>query len=74
MNINRKIQILIILVILAIAIAAIGISANNIINEKSQYQQNGQCTYSEECPQPYCNYEQQLIKNYQPSSCCGRRT
>ncbi len=43
MKINRKIQILAILPILVIALAAIGISANSIINQKPNYQQNSTC-------------------------------
>ena len=74
MKINRKIQILVILSILAISLAAIGISANNIVNQKTQYQQNSWCPDTDECPQPYCNYQQQSNCNYQQRSCCGFRT
>lgn len=74
MKINRKIQILVFLLIVAIALAAIGISANNVTNEKPQYQQNSWCPDTEDCPQPYCNYQQQSNCNYQSRSCCGLST
>lgn len=74
MKINRKIQILFFISIVTIVLAAIGISANNITNEKPQYQQNSWCPYTEDCPQPYCNYQQQSNCNYQSRSCCGLRT
>lgn len=74
MKINRKIQILAILAIVAIALAAIGISANNIVNQKPKFQQNGWCPDTPNCPQPYCNNIQQPVRNCQPRSCCGWRT
>jgi len=74
MKINRKIQILAILAIIAFVLVAIGISANSIVNQKPKYEQNGLCPYTEECPQPYCNYEQESIRNCQPRSGCGLRT
>ena len=73
MKINRKIQILAILSILVIALAAIGISANSIINQKPNYQQNFTCPDNEDCPQPYCNYQQQTNCNYQQRFCCNFR-
>ena len=74
MEINRKIKILIILSILSLALITIGISANSIINQKPNYQQNFLCPDTDDCPQPYCNYQQQSNCNYQQRSCCGFRT
>jgi len=86
MKINRKIQILIILTIVAIAIAAIGISASDIINnktqpqqnnipdEESQCQQNGQCLNPEECPTQNCKFEQKQNCNDRLKSGCSRKT
>ena len=73
MKINRKFQILVFLAILAVILTAIGISANNLTNEKPQYQQNSWCPDTDDCPQPYCNYQQQSDENYQSRSCCGLR-
>ena len=74
MKINRKIQILAILAIIALVLVAIGISANSIVNQKPKNQQNDWCPYTEECPQPYCNYEEESIRKCQPRSGCGWRT
>ena len=73
MNKNRIIQIIAILTLISIALIAIGISANEAINEKPQYQKNSWCPDTDDCPQPYCNYEQQDVSNSQPRTCCGRR-
>ncbi len=74
MKINRKIKILAILAILTFVLVAIGISANSITNQKPQYQQNSWCPDTDDCPQPYCNYQQQSNQNYQPRSCCSLST
>jgi len=74
MKINRKIKIIAILVTITFVLVAIGISANSLAYQKSKYQQNSWCPNTEECPQPYCNYEQESISNCQPRSGCGWRT
>jgi len=57
MKLNKKIQIIALLAIITIALIAVGISANESINEKPgpQYQGNSYCPDSDDCPQPYCN-------------------
>jgi hypothetical protein len=71
MKINRKIKIITILAIITLMLVAIGISANSINNRKSKCQQNDWCPNTEECPQPYCNYKENSIRNCQPRlGCC----